>query len=82
MSNKVFVVTMQRWGDSEKHNYVIGAFSTRKRAEYAGELERWWRGGKYKAKIDEIEIDKIDQEIIDYGNECGVKEEKDAGLSN
>ena len=55
----LFVVTMYRWGDPEQHSYVIGAFTSRLRAEYAIKDEREYRGGKYEGSIRELVLDEM-----------------------
>lgn len=48
---KIFVVTMYRGGNREKHSYVLGTFSNRNMAEKWGEDEEIFRGNKYKSDI-------------------------------
>lgn len=48
---KIFVVTMYRYGDREKHSYVLGAFSNKDMAKKWGEDEEIFRGNKYKSDI-------------------------------
>lgn len=55
----VFVVTMRRYGDREKHSYVLGVYSRSWEAEKYGKVEELWRGGKYKA---EVQVFVLDQE--------------------
>ena len=62
----VYVVTMQRWGDDESHNYVKGVFTKKAQAQKCGESERAYRGCKYEAKISELVLDEHDQETLDY----------------
>jgi len=47
----VYIVTMYRYGDREKHSYVYGAFSTEATAREWGEKEKDYRGGKYEPEI-------------------------------
>jgi len=54
---KVFVVKMNRYGDREKHSYVLGVWSTREEAEKAGNVEKYYRAGKYEPEIFEFTID-------------------------
>lgn len=63
---KVFVVTMQRWGDKESHNYVQGVFTTLKDAELCGRAEEAWRGGKYEANITECILDQQDIDSLTW----------------
>jgi hypothetical protein len=54
---KVYVVTMYRHGNRESHSYVLGAWSDRKSAEVAGDVEEAWRGGKYKPEVTQWILD-------------------------
>jgi len=53
----VYVVTMYRYGDHEKHSYVLGVYSTRENANHWGSMEENYRGGKYKYEIAACIID-------------------------
>ena len=48
----VYVVTMRRYGDREKHSYIIGVFTARQSAIINGGAEELMRGGKYTADIE------------------------------
>ena len=54
---KVYVTEMLRWGDREKHSYVIGVFSTKEAAELAGDVEVTWRAQKYEFCVTEFNLD-------------------------
>ncbi len=54
---KLYIVTMYRWGSRENHSYVIGVFSSEQKAGDAGDAEHKYRGGKYDPEIIEVEID-------------------------
>ena len=56
-SRLVYIVTMYRYGDREKHSYVLGAFSTENNARERGELEKDYRGGKYEPEIIRFYVD-------------------------
>lgn len=61
--SKVYVVTMYRYCNRENHSYVLGVFSTKTKAEKAGEEERENRGGtKYYPECLEVPIDKVPDE--------------------
>ena len=49
----VYVVTMYRYGDREKHSYVYGVFSDKELAQRSGYDEEFVRWGKYKAEVTE-----------------------------
>lgn len=53
----LYVLTAFRWGDFEAHSYNCGVFSTLKTAQLVGLYEDFWRGGKYKLHIEEVELD-------------------------
>jgi len=55
---KYYVVTMYRWGDREKHSYVIGVFDDLQKATDAGIFEETYRGKKYQFNIKEFELNK------------------------
>lgn len=55
---KVFNVHAYRFGDRERHSYLVGVYSTRTRAKRAAKQEETVRGGnKYRCEIIEIELD-------------------------
>lgn len=66
----VYVVSMQRWGDEESHNYVLGAFSSEDEALEAGQVERSYRGCKYEPRVTECVIDSIDEDKRKYHESC------------
>ena len=53
----LYVTEMLRWGDVERHHYIVGVYTTRQQAELAGEVEKSWRGGKYEPAVVECEQD-------------------------
>ena len=65
MSNVLYVVEMLRWGDRERHSYVIGVFTTRELAVIAGEAEVSWRAGKYEYDINEYQLDFIPEKKLE-----------------
>ena len=54
--NKLYVVTMYRWGERENHSYFIGVFDKKQKAVDAGNAEQEWRGGKYDPEILEADL--------------------------
>lgn len=55
---KVFNVHAYRFGDRERHSYLVGIYSTRAKAKNAAKHEEAIRGGnKYRCEIIEIELD-------------------------
>ena len=55
---KIYTVTAYRWGNREKHSYVVGVYSTKEKAIFAAVKEETYRGGiKYRCQILEWELD-------------------------
>lgn len=52
----VYVVTMYRFGDREKHSYVLGVWSDKAEADKHANAEVDYRGGKYKADVLEVVV--------------------------
>ena len=74
----VFVTTMYRYGDREKHSYVLGVWSSSEVAMQAGQTEALWRGGKYEPEVTEWNIGEqrptkraADGALPSYNCECG-----------
>lgn len=64
---RVFVTTMYRYGDREKHSYVLGVWSSSEVAMQAGQTEALWRGGKYEPEVTEWKVDA--NEFDDIGEQ-------------
>lgn len=56
----LYVTEMLRYGDREKHSYVLGVFSSEEKAEYAGDVEKSWRACKYEPRVTKLELDTVD----------------------
>lgn len=54
----IYITEMLRWGDTETHHYIVGAYSTMQSAELVGEIEKSWRGGKYDYRIVTVNVDE------------------------
>ena len=54
----VYVATVYRSAEVANHSYVIGAFSTMKKAKIAARKECYERGFKFGYAIDECNIDE------------------------
>ena len=58
MKKMLYAVTMYRWGDRECHSYLLGVYSTKAKAEKAGQKEKEYRGGsKYYPECIEVPLD-------------------------
>lgn len=55
---QVYIVTAYRWGDEERHSYVVGACSTLEEAIGMKRAQEDWRGGKYSCGIVRCGIDQ------------------------
>ena len=75
----MYMVRMDRYGKPENHNYVIGLFSDQETAKYAGLIEEYWRGGKYRAKCVFLSnnVDVIDNEKEEWYLENVVGKENE-----
>ena len=71
---KLHITQMLRWGDTEAHHYIVGVFSDKEKAIYAGEVEAAWRGGKYSYRIEEVGLDV--NVLVDDEKELWYKEYK------
>ena len=54
----IYVITMYRFGNRNKHSYVLGAYLTKKVAKKYARIEEADRGEKYLAEILKIKVDK------------------------
>lgn len=52
----LYIVDMLRFGNDESHHYVLGVYSTIEGANFAGDAEQRWRGGKYEKRIIQTEL--------------------------
>lgn len=67
---KIWTVTMQRWGDSESHNYMIGVFDSFEKANKEANKEFEYRGrGKYVPLIQRFQLNEAAK-----GVECKYEE--------
>ena len=59
----MFVTQAFRWGEiHEGHSYIVGVFTTKERAEFAGKAEELYRGGKYECVVYEHAVNFIEPE--------------------
>lgn len=47
----VYTVHAFRFGDTERHSYIVGVFSSDEQAVKAAEEEEKYRGGKYRCEV-------------------------------
>lgn len=55
----IYVVTAYRYGDTEKHSYVVGAYDTPKDANTQARIEEAYRGGKYECGIAQMTLNEL-----------------------
>jgi hypothetical protein len=60
--DKIYVVTMYRWGERENHSYVLGAYTKKALAISEADKEEQNRGAKYIAEILEYNPNETDPE--------------------
>ena len=53
----IYVVTMRRFGDLDRHAYVLGVYRQKHRAQQEAAEEQAARGDKYIAEIAEMVLD-------------------------
>ena len=49
--NPIYIVQAYRWGDTDKHSYIVGVYSSYELAVGASSWEERFRGGKYSCEI-------------------------------
>lgn len=63
----MFITEMLRFGNPEAHHYIVGIYTTKIQATFAGECEKSWRGGKYDYIVSEFEVDiPVPEDIYNY----------------
>ena len=58
----VYVVTAYRFGDRERHSYVVGVFTNPELAIEIAEQVPDERAGKYYAEVLKFQLDKLDND--------------------
>jgi hypothetical protein len=62
---EVYVVTMYRFGDHERHSYVLGVFNDEEKAQAEATAEQENRGGnKYYAEIISVKVNELKKREI------------------
>jgi len=51
MSQYIYTVVAYRYGDREKHSYVVGVYTRDFKAIKAADVEMDYRGGKYNVEV-------------------------------
>lgn len=51
MRPTVYTVQACRWGDRERHSYIVGVYPKKAAAIKAAEVEEEYRGGKYSCEV-------------------------------
>ena len=74
----IFCVTAYRWGDREKHSYVVGVFDDLERAIQKAKGEKEWRAGKYDCEVISMPINTTTQNrkhTVEYKLDEGFENE-------
>jgi len=67
----IYITEMLRWGDDESHHYILGVYSTREGAAFAGEVEKSWRAGKYEYRVVPMKLDAASgQDQYEHHMQC------------
>ena len=61
---EVYIVLARRFGNSETHAYVVGAFDNIDLANKHADSEESYRGGKYSCEIVKCELNTEDSSIV------------------
>lgn len=62
----MYVVTAYRYGNRSAHSYMVGIFTTKRKAMRCADKEVQYRGGhKYSCEVDRAKIDEYDQDSND-----------------
>lgn len=73
----LYITQMLRWNSDGSHHYIVGVYSSREGARFAGEVEKSWRGGKYDYRIVPVELDAaVGPDECAYHTSCMPKELK------
>ena len=51
MKPTVYTVHAYRWGDHERHSYIVGVYAKKHAALKAADVEENYRGGKYICEV-------------------------------
>ena len=71
----LYITEMLRGNDLESHHYIVGVYSSKGLAIFAGEVEKSWRGGKYDYQVVHMELDAVSgQEQYEYHIQCVGKQ--------
>ena len=72
----VYVVEALRYGDREKHSYIVGVFNGLRSAVEESITHEHRRSGKYRCVINEFEVDQYNFEHWEHCvNQCLTREE-------
>lgn len=71
----MYIVIANRYGDPEKHSYVVGIYESIDDAASVAVAIEHWRGGKYECEIKQFSVNRISCEKVDKAIEdLGAKE--------
>jgi len=54
----VYLVRALWHGRNDRHSYIVGVYSTRKKAQEAANIKKYYREGKYDCEIQDWIIDQ------------------------
>lgn len=69
---ELFIVHAFRYGDRERHSYIVGVYDDVYSAHQAAIAEEYWRGGKYECDVEEFQLNTppISFEGVDKESWC------------
>ena len=62
----VYSVIDHRCSTNTKHSYLVGVYADLKLAIVVAEEQTTYRGGNYICDVEECELDKYDEDALDY----------------
>ena len=62
----IYSVIAHRWDTNTKHSYLVGVYADLKLAIVVAEEQANYRGGTYICDVEECELDKYDEDALDY----------------
>lgn len=57
MKTTLYSVTAYRFGNRQRHSYIVGIYSSKTKALNAANVEEDYRGGKYNCEVIQVDLD-------------------------
>ena len=66
MSKEIYIVIAYKNGSRKEHSYTVAAFDKKSQAIKCAESHADYRGGKYAVVVEQLILNKFDNNKIDY----------------